>query len=458
MDFIHRHYQPGETIAAISTPPGEGGISIIRISGERAIEIADQIFSGNVKDYLTHTAHFGIVLDKNGIRLDEAILLLMRAPKSYTGEDTVELQCHGGMIASKKVLEAVLAAGARAAMPGEFTFKAYINGRLDLAQAEAVQKIISAKNEHAFLAAGKHLEGELSKKIEIFQEQLIYWTAVVEAWVDFPEEGLEFATLDQIMDELKKIQEQMEALVQTFEDGRRCDQGISLCIVGAPNVGKSSLMNALLGQERAIVTPIAGTTRDLLHEELLLGDLHFKLTDTAGIRDTDEMVEQEGIRRAKGALENADLILCVLDGSRALESHEEQLLNNLPKEKSVILWNKSDHPDYSISSLPFIHALSISAKEKKGLEALKKAITNTVWKNGVPSKDEVLISNFRQKEALVAAVQAIQAALLGLSQAISPEFLIPHLRDALHELGRIKGRNISEDIISSIFSQFCIGK
>ena len=282
-EFIPRPYQPGETIAAISTPPGEGGISIIRITGEQSIAVAAKIFSGAVASYQSHTAHLGVVCDVSGNRVDEALLLLMRAPRSFTGEDTVELQCHGGMIASRKVLEACLAAGARAALPGEFAFKAFMNGKIDLTQAEAIQKLISAKNEQAFAAAGKHLEGALSLKIQAFQKELIRLGAILEAWVDFPEEGLEFASQEEVIDTLQQLQEKMQNLLSTFEEGRKVEQGISLCIVGTPNAGKSSLMNALLDEERAIVTPLAGTTRDLLHENLTIGGLHFRLTDTAGI-------------------------------------------------------------------------------------------------------------------------------------------------------------------------------
>ncbi len=456
MEFIHRHYQPGETIAAISTPPGEGGISIIRISGHRAIEVASRLFSGDPSSYLTHTVHYGSVSDSAGNRLDDALLLVMRAPKSYTGEDTIELQCHGGMIASKKVLEATLAAGARAAMPGEFTFKAFMNGKIDLAQAEAVQQLIGAKNEQAFAVAGKQLEGALSKKIESFQRALIHWAAICEAWVDFPEEGLEFTTQEEIEEGLKNILNEMTHLVNTFEEGRRCTEGISLCIVGSPNAGKSSLMNALLNQDRAIVTPIAGTTRDLLHEELTIGGLHFTLTDTAGIRETEESIEREGIRRTKEAIKTADLILLVLDGTE--EMREGELFPLLPQEKTIALCNKADHPHYSLCQTPFPHTLSISAKEGTGLEELKKVIERSIWQNGVPPRGELLVTSLRHKESLLEAIAALQSTIKGLCENVSPEFLIVDLRACLTALGRIIGNNISEAILSSIFSQFCIGK
>lgn len=458
MEFIHRPYQPGETIAAISTPPGEGGISIIRISGARAIEVASKIFSGTVSNYKSHTAHLGLIRDAAGCRLDEALLLLMRGPNSYTGEDTVELQCHGGMIASKKVLEACLEAGARSAMPGEFTLKAFMNGKLDLNQAEAVQKLIGAKNDQAFSAANKHLEGTLSKKIKGFQKGLFRLGAILEAWVDFPEEGIEFASREEIMAEISAIQSEMKILLHTFEDGKKIDQGISLCIAGTPNAGKSSLMNALLDQDRAIVTPIAGTTRDLLNEHLTIAGLHFTLTDTAGIRETSELVEQEGIRRSKAAIQAADLILMVLDGTKQIGDEERELIAFLPKEKTIAVWNKADLPSHTHTQTLFPHSLPISAKERLGLEELKTLISAMIWKRGAPSKDELLISTLRHKEALAHSIEALDQLSTGLLAEISPEFLTADLRMALSELGTIIGTNITEEILTSIFSQFCIGK
>jgi tRNA modification GTPase len=458
MDFIHSPYQSGETIAAIATPLGDGGISIIRISGKSAIEVADRIFSGPVSSYQSHTAHLGTVRDAQGRRVDEALLLVMRAPKSYTGEDTVELQCHGGMIASRKVLEACILAGARAAMPGEFTFKAYINGKIDLAQAEAVQKLIGAKNEQAFAAATHHLEGALSKKIKKFQTALIRIAAILEAWVDFPEEGLEFDTHKEISGAIASILHDMQHLAATFHDGKRLEKGISLCIAGPPNAGKSSLMNAFLDQERAIVAPIAGTTRDLLHEELTIGGLHFRLTDTAGIRETEEYVEQEGIRRSKEALMHADLVLLVLDATRKLGEEERRLFEMLPHDKTVALWNKMDLPDAADSELPFRYQLKISARERTGLDQLKQTINNMIWMHGVPPKDEVVITTARHQEALNSAMSHLELVLSGLHKAVSPEFLTSDLRCSLNELGKMLGLNVGEEILNSIFSQFCIGK
>jgi tRNA modification GTPase len=459
MSFIQRPYIPGETIAAIATPIGEGGISIIRISGDQAVQVASRLCSKKIFGYASHTAHLSALYDLNGTRIDEALILVMLGKKSYTGEDTVELQCHGGIIASRKVLEACFAAGARAAMPGEFTFKAFMNGRIDLAQAEAVQKLISAKNEQAFSEAGKQLSGVLSETISSFQDDLVRLAAILEAWVDFPEEGIEWMDQDEIILQLKQIRKDIQELLETFHDGKKLEEGISLCIVGPPNAGKSSLLNALLDQERAIVTPIAGTTRDLLHEEMTIGGLHFKLTDTAGIRYTDEVIEQEGIRRSKQAAAAADLVILVLDASTdELCAENQEIFPLLPVDKTIVVWNKIDLASCSVCQTPFPIELNISAKKRIGLEELKKAIGKFVWKNGGPPQKEVMITTLRHQEALILTIESLNKVIEGLNHQISPEFLAADMRSALEALGRMMGTNITEDILSSIFSQFCIGK
>ncbi len=458
MEFIHHPFQAGETIAAIATPPGEGGISIIRISGKDAVAVADRIFSRSVASFTSHTAHLGVVNDVDGNRVDEALLLIMRGPKSYTGEDTVELQCHGGMIASRKVLETALVAGARAAEPGEFTFKAFMNGKLDLTQAEAVQQVIGAKSEHAFFLASKHLEGGLSKKVGGYQEELTRIAAILEAWVDFPDEGLAFTSEEELLADLNRLKDEMEHLIKTFHDGQKLEQGISLCIAGAPNAGKSSLMNALLQHDRAIVTPIAGTTRDILKEEMTIGGLPFRLIDTAGIRETDEIVEKEGIRRSRQALEEADLILLVIDAAKELGEEEHALLKTVPQEKTIVVWNKVDLPKKSECSSSFSYEVELSAKEQSGLGQLKETIDRLIWSAGAPPKEEVLITKTRHEQALRESSDALQTVIEGLDVGLSPEFLSADIRSSLNGLGRIIGTNITEDLLSSIFSQFCIGK
>lgn len=458
MDFIHQHYQAGETIAAIATPPGEGGVAIIRISGDDAFGVAAKVFSGPVHTYKTHTAHFGYVKTLSGEHVDDVLVLVMRGKRSYTGEDTVEIHCHGGSLITRRVLETVLLAGARAARPGEFTFKAFMNGKMDLAQAEAVQELISAKNEHALHAAENQLKGALSQKISGFQQDLTLSAAILEAWVDFPEEGLEFASMSEICEQLDFVIAKMEKLEKTFHDGRMIHDGISLCLIGCPNAGKSSLMNALLDKDRAIVSHVPGTTRDVLEDEMRLNGLNLRLVDTAGIRDSTEEIEQEGIRRSKAAMGEADLILFVLDASKTIGAEEKTLIDQLPNSKTIAIWNKIDLPHDVCHSLPFPHVVQISAKEKLGLDELRKQIDAVIWKNGPPIKDEVMITKVRHKEALSAAIEACRAVSNGLRQGVSPEFISMDMRRCLSELGKIIGTNITEDILSAIFSTFCIGK
>ncbi len=457
MHFVHRPYVPGETIAAIATPPGEGGISIIRISGNDALSIVDKIFTGPVFSYSSHTAHLGKIQDRMGHVLDEVLLLIMKNPKSFTGEDTAEIHCHGGTIVTKKILEEVLWAGARAALPGEFSLKAFMNGKLDLAQAEAIQQVISAKNEMAYSAAEQHLQGALSQHIKRFQAKLLDIAAILEAWVDFPEEGLEFASQEEILASLAEILGAMNTLSRSFYEGKILHEGLSLCLIGPPNAGKSSLMNALLGKERAIVTDIAGTTRDLLEDYLWLGGLHFKLVDTAGIRNTEERIEREGIRRSFQAMESCDLILLVLDASEPLSSEALSLLQNTPKEKTLLIWNKSDLPHTDLPDL-FPFSISLSALTGMGIDNLKTIIHKMIWKSGPPSKEELILTNIRHKEAIDRSIDAIQRIIEGLHTNLSPEFLSFDMRKALFELGTILGMDISEEILSSIFSKFCVGK
>lgn len=458
MEFVHQSYYPGETIAAIATPPGEGGVAIIRISGHQALDIAAKVFSGPVHDYRSHTAHFGYVHNAKGEHLDDVLLLVMLGSRSYTGETTVEIHCHGGSLITRRVLEAVLEAGARAALAGEFTFRAFLNGKMDLVQAEAVQSLIGAKNERALDAAENQLKGALSQSITQFQYKLTQIAAILEAWVDFPEEGLEFASMDEICDDLEEICQTMEKLVLTFHNGKILHDGLSLCLVGCPNVGKSSLMNALLDKDRAIVSPIPGTTRDILEDHLRLNGLHFKVCDTAGIRETNEDIEQEGIRRSKQAIQQADLVLLVLDAHRGLLSEDHELLNLVPPSKTIVVWNKVDLPYAQLPSLNFPFIVQLSAKECAGLEELHKAIDQLIWQEGPPSKEEILITNIRHKEALVASIDAARRVQQGLRQGVSPEFLTIDIRQTLIELGKVLGVNVTEDILSAIFSKFCIGK
>lgn len=458
MEFTGNSYLTEDTIAAIATPPGEGGVAIIRISGSEAIKIAGRVFSGDVASYLSHTAHYGRVIDQKGVAVDDALLIPMLGKRSYTGEDTVEIQCHGGVLISRSVLEVVLKAGARAALPGEFTFRAYINGRLDLAQAEAVQELIHAKNELAVKAAERQLEGRLSAKVLDFQRDLTGSAAILEAWVDFPDEGLEFASIDEICDAILAVKQRIDNLVQTFHDGKMIHDGIALCLIGSPNVGKSSLMNALLDRERAIVSPIPGTTRDVVEDEFRLNGLNLRLIDTAGIRETDELIELEGIRRSKMEMSKADLILLVLDASRPLTQNDHELMKLPLKNKTILVWNKCDLPHNELKDFDFPHSVRISAMTKEGLESLHKKIDSVIWENGPPSLEEVLVTSLRHKEALARASESCDRVINGLKTGVSPEFVASDMRQVLMELGKIIGTNVSEDILDAIFSKFCIGK
>lgn len=458
MDFVHRSYEKGQTIAAVATAPGEGGIAVIRISGNDALKVANQVFSGDVFSYTTHTAHYGKIVDEAHHSIDEVLLLVMRAPKSFTGEDVVEIHCHGGSLITRKVLERILRAGARAALPGEFSFKAFINGKIDLTQAEAIQELISAKNDRALQTAKEQLQGSLKEKIKFFQTTLVHIAAIFEAWVDYPEEGLEFASYDEILLTLNQLLSNMQHLILSYHDGKILKEGLFLSLLGAPNVGKSSLMNALSGKERAIVTNIPGTTRDTLDVELSIGELHFTLTDTAGIRDTEESIEKEGIKRSFLAAENADLILFVLDIHQGWTSQSEKLLSELDLAKTLIVWNKTDIPYTKPSNCMHPHQVFISAKTEEGLETLKQEIKNMIWQGKFPSNDQILLTSQRHHEALVEASLYVKNTLLGLQEERSPELLSIDIKSALKELGTIVGTNITEDILNAIFSKFCVGK
>lgn len=450
------YFDSDRTIAAIATPPGEGGIAIIRISGKEALHVGNRIFSRNLLLLKSHTLHFGKILDQGEV-IDEGMVAVMRAPRSYTGEETVEIHCHGGSLVSRKVLGAALRAGATAAGPGEFTFQAVRNGKLDLAQAEAVQSLIGARNDLALSAAQEQLEGKVSEKVRAFQAELIDVAAILEAWVDFPEEGLAFASQEEIIASLSATKERIDAFALTFLEGRKVHEGISICLAGSPNAGKSSLMNALLGIDRAIVTEVPGTTRDLLDAELRLGQLHFRLTDTAGIRHTEEIVEKEGIRRSKEAIRRSDLVLLVIDASISLSEETLALLHSAPPEKTLLIWNKVDLP-HEISPLSHPHQLSLSAKTGRGLDLLKGKIEEIVWNGSPPEKGEILLTQVRHKEALEEASGCITAIIEGLKESLSPEFLSADMRGCLKALGRIIGTDISEDILSAIFAKFCVGK
>ncbi len=457
MLFTHRPFDPSSTIAAIATPPGEGGVAILRISGKEARAVAARVFSRPLLQMCSHKVYFGKFLDGGGSVIDEGLAIVMQAPKSFTGEDVVEFHCHGSSLIARHLLEAVLNAGARMADPGEFTRRAFLNGKIDLAQAEAVQALISAKNILALKAAEQQLEGRLSECVSSFQRQLFDIASILEAWVDFPEEGLEFATFDELTQQLHQIIDQIKLVESTFHHGRLLQEGFTLCLAGRPNAGKSSLLNALLGFERAIVTPIPGTTRDLLHEDVRIGDLHFRITDTAGLRQTDEIIEQEGIRRTKKAMREADLLLFIIDATRGLEEEDVEMIRNLPLGKVLLVWNKCDLPSAPCLQIPTVPMVKISALKNLGIDELKRSIESCLWKDP-PDKQEIMLTNVRHYEALQQCIQSLEMVLNGLKDRVSPEFLSSDMRQALRELGTIIGSDITEEILNAIFAKFCVGK
>lgn len=454
MDYHNTPYHSHDTIAAVATAPGEGGVALIRISGTKAIAIAKQLFSGPVETFESHKLHFGKILNAQGETMDEGLVVVMKAPRSYTGEETVEFHCHGGSLITRHILQAIFEKGARPAGPGEFTYRAFLNGKIDLAQAEAVQQVIGAKNEQALQTAQRQLEGLLSLRIREFQKELLDIAAVLEAWVDFPEEDLEFLSIEEILLKLEKVIASIKKLAASFTSGKILQEGLSLCLIGLPNVGKSSLMNALLEKDRSIVTAIPGTTRDVIEDELHFGGLHFKIRDTAGVRHAHEEIEKEGIKRTYKAIQEADLILMITDLSREFSEEEERMIEQLPLEKTIRVGNKVD---LCKTPLPQ-NGIAVSARERIGIELLKEEIQRRVILGFFTSKEELVITHLRHKVALEKAAHALDSIVRGLKEKVSAEFLSSDMRFALQNLSSILGMDITEDILSAIFSKFCVGK
>ncbi|HRW58056.1 MAG TPA: tRNA uridine-5-carboxymethylaminomethyl(34) synthesis GTPase MnmE, partial [Chlamydiales bacterium] len=357
------NYFSNDTIAAIATAPGDGAIAIIRLSGKKAFSIVNSLFSKDLNKMLSHTCHLGKFYDENKVLIDEVLLLIMKNPHSFTGEDVVEIHSHGGRIVTEKILKTLIQNGARAASAGEFSFRAFQNKKIDLTQAEAIQNLIAAKNEKALLAAEKHLEGALKRKVLSFQRNLLEITAILEAWVDFPEEELELTSIQEINKQIENEKKKLIQLIETYHDGKALFEGMTLAICGTPNVGKSSLLNALLKKDRAIVTDIEGTTRDLLEETIQIKNMHFKLIDTAGIRTTNDCIEKEGIKRSLLAIEKADIVILVLDASRPLAEDDRNLIKKADPQSTLLLWNKIDLKDPS-DNLDFPFHAHISAQKE----------------------------------------------------------------------------------------------
>lgn len=452
--------QSHDTIVAIATPPGTGGVAIVRLSGYKAMSLASLLVGENVLPKESHRAKLVTVRSTSGHALDKALCLFFQSPRSFTGEDTVEFHCHGGHLLAQAVVEALVRVGARVALPGEFTLRAFLNGKVDLAQAEAIQDLIGAKNEKALQVAEAQLEGRLSKEISFMQQEGSHLAAIFEAWVDFPEEGLEFESQESVLLKLHTLFSKVTALLDTYHDGKIIHDGVSICLLGAPNVGKSSLMNALLGKERAIVSHIAGTTRDTIEEDLRLEGIQCRLTDTAGIRKTNELIEGEGVKRSLKAIKTADIVFVVLDASRPDESDGEELLKEAAAGHVCLIWNKIDlkQSDLVLPTYGVSEAVFVSAKTGQGLDDVRHAVRHILWKGEPMHHDEVLITNVRHKEALIRAQEALTKVIEGLQENLSPEFITFDMREFLRHLGSVIGTDITEDILSAIFSQFCVGK
>lgn len=457
-----------DTIVAAASAMSSAGIGIIRISGENAFSILERIFQFKNKrkrvfDQPSYTIHYGNIYDGEEL-LDEVIVLLMKGPHSYTMEDTVEIDCHGGILVMRRILETVIREGARPAEPGEFTKRAFLNGRIDLSQAEAVMDVIQAGNRMALESSLSQLRGSVANRIRGFREKILYETAFLESALDDPEHISLEGYSDRLSEILRKLILQMEALIDSFENGRIIKEGIKTVILGKPNAGKSSLLNVLLGEERAIVTEIAGTTRDILEEELYLNGISLRLLDTAGIRKTEDLVEQIGVGRAKEQAEQADLILYVVDTSCELDESDVEICKILENKKAIIVLNKSDlqivvTEDQIREKIGSQHpVISISAKQKEGIQYLEDTIRDLFFKGKLSFNDEFVLTNIRHKTALENAKNSLEMVLDSILNGMPEDFYTIDLMDAYHSLGMILGEDMGEDLIQEIFSKFCTGK
>jgi len=457
-----------DTIAAISTPTGQGGIGIVRISGKEAIAMADAVLHlyGNKKlaNCQSHTINYGKVIKaKNGEIIDDVLVNLMKAPKSYTTEDVVEINCHGGMTVVRAVLEEVLAAGARLASPGEFTKRAFLHGRMDLTQAEAVMDIIHAKTENFVRQSQHQLKGELSTKLKLMREELIKLYTMLEALINFPEDGLEAKGHQEILKRLSIQENDMATLLESSNSGRLLKEGIRIVLCGKPNVGKSSLLNALLKEQRAIVTNIAGTTRDVLEESAQIKGIPISLIDTAGILEPRDLIEEEAIKRSHLYIKGADLVLLVLDHSCPLEKEDKALIEQLRNARVLVVINKMDLSGPAIDELPMKifgedAVVKVSSFDSNSIKNLEGRIEKLIHKDKNLDTDGILISNMRHIKSLEEAQKNLQEASQWLNKKTSFEFISELIKSAVNQLDAITGRNIDEDLLDRIFSEFCIGK
>ena len=455
-----------DTIAAIATAPGEGGIGVVRISGEKSKEILEKIFlkKNSEKDLVPRMMHYGFVRNNfSGELIDEVMAVYFKAPYSYTAEDVVEIQCHGSMVSLRKILSLVLKNGARIAESGEFTKRAFLNGRLDLSQAEAVIDLIRAKSDKSFDVALNQLEGNFSKEIRQIRAELMNSLVNITVNIDYPDEGIEQLTFENIVSDLTSVRVKIEKMLQTSDTGRIMSEGLKISIIGKPNVGKSSLMNALLKETRAIVTSVPGTTRDTIEEMLTIRGIPVKLTDTAGIRETEDLIEKIGIEKSKEAFNNADLIIFMADRSRALDEEDFSILNHIRDKKAVVILNKTDLPSAFDSvelekHLPEACIIEASVANGDGIEELENVVENMVYGGEVKQSDSMMVTNVRHKNLLEEADTSLGDAI-EMAKACQPlELLEIDASRAYECLGAIIGEAVEEDIINEVFERFCLGK
>ena len=455
-----------ETIAAIATGMSNSGIGIIRMSGPEAISIADGIFVSARKNFklteaATHTVHYGNIVYEDNI-IDEVLIIIMKAPNSYTREDVVEIDCHGGVYVMKKILDILIKSGARTAEPGEFTKRAFLNGRIDLTQAEAVIDIINSKNKYALSNSVKLLNGKLSEQITEIRKDLINNIAYIEAALDDPEHISLDNYGDKLLITVDNYIDKVDNLIKTVDNGKIFTQGVKTVIIGKPNAGKSSILNILAGYDRAIVTDIAGTTRDTIEEQINLAGITLNLEDTAGIRNTKDIVEEIGVNKAKELVEEADLILYVVDSSTELDENDYNILNIIKNRKTVILLNKSDLDTVtdadSISKITDSKVISVSAKDNTGLDELSETIVKLFASGEIDYNDEVYVSGERNKEALEETLESLKLVKKSINEGLPEDFYTIDLMNAYEQLGKITGESVEDDLVNEIFSKFCMGK
>lgn len=455
-----------DTIAAIATPLGEGSIAVIRVSGPDAIPNVEQVFKSRTRltEAATHTVHYGFIQDPESLeKVDEVLVTVMRAPRSFTMEDVVEIGCHGGLVSVKKVLDLLLSKGIRLAEPGEFTKRAFLNGRIDLSQAEAVIDLIRSKSDRAYKIAMKQAEGSLSQQIKQLRQQLVELMAHIEVNIDYPEHDVEEMTSAFIVDKSREAISKIDELLKTAEQGKIIREGIVTAIVGRPNVGKSSLLNALAQENRAIVTDIPGTTRDVIEEYVTINGIPLKLLDTAGIRETSDVVEQIGVEKSRSALSDADLILLVLNAGEELNDDELQLLEQLKDRQVIVIVNKIDLPrkldiGRLSSFLDEERIVMMSVQENRGMEELEKAISAIFFSGRLESNDATYVSNVRHIHLLKEAKASLREAMTAAEQFVPIDMIQIDVRNSWEQLGEIIGDSVGESLIDQIFSQFCLGK